>query len=96
MSPLKPIYTTRIATDADFLFMRETKLEGLRPYVEAVWGWNREEQLHLFQQYFESTRCELIVVDGADVGFISVFLGCSHHFRGRYLCMCAGASATSV
>jgi hypothetical protein len=28
-TPMKPLYTTRRATDADCLFMRETKLEGL-------------------------------------------------------------------
>lgn len=41
---MNAIYTRRGATDGDFLFMRDTKLEGLRPYVDAIWGWDREKQ----------------------------------------------------
>jgi hypothetical protein len=45
---MNPPYTLRQATDADFLFMRETKFEGMQPYVTAVWGWNQQEQEELF------------------------------------------------
>ena|SRR5579862_5188166 len=87
---MKPIYTTRRATDADFLFMRETKLEGLRPYVEAMWGWNRETQEQRFQQDFEPARCVIIVMDGVDVGFIHVVEGAETILlAGIYVCATA-------
>ncbi len=87
---MKPIYTMRRATDADFLFMRETKLDGLRPYVDAMWGWNREKQEHIFQQNFDPSRCEIIVMDGADVGFISVVESAATMFlAGIYVCATA-------
>jgi ribosomal protein S18 acetylase RimI-like enzyme len=88
--PIKPLYTARRATDADFLFMRETKLEGLRPYVEAMWGWNREKQEQLFQQDFKPKQSEIIVVAGVDVGFVRVVKGSATMFVGGiYVCASA-------
>jgi GNAT superfamily N-acetyltransferase len=69
---MAPTYTLRDATDADFAFMLETKLEGMRPYIEAVWGWDREQQERLFNAKFDATRSRIVAVDGVDAGWIHV------------------------
>jgi len=74
-------YSLRPATDADFLFMRETKLEAMEPHVTALWGWNRTEQEGRFRKGFDPTGCQIITVAGADAGFITVL----DHADDRFL-----------
>jgi GNAT superfamily N-acetyltransferase len=69
---MTPAYTFRQATNADVQFMRETKFAGIRPYVEAVWGWNQQQQDELFATGCDVQRSRIVVVDGHDVGFIFV------------------------
>ncbi len=65
-------YTLRPATRDDFAFMRDTKLDGMRPYVEATWGWDRQRQEDLFLQKFDPDRSQIVVMDGADAGYIQL------------------------
>jgi hypothetical protein len=58
---MNPAYTLRQGTDADFLFMRETKFEGMQPYITAVWGWNQQQQEELFAQGYDAARSKIIV-----------------------------------
>jgi len=67
-----PAYTLRPATDADFQFMCDTKLDGMRPYVEAVWGWDRAQQEQIVRRKFDPDRSRIVVVDGIDSGWIHV------------------------
>jgi GNAT superfamily N-acetyltransferase len=72
VDPLNSAYILRQATDADFVFMRETKFDGIQPYVEVVWGWNRQQQEDLFAATCDAAHSQIVVVDGTDVGFIHV------------------------
>jgi GNAT superfamily N-acetyltransferase len=70
MAATAPTYTLRQATSGDFAFMRETKLDGMRPYVEAIWGWNRQQQEQLFAERFAADQSQIIIVGGIAAGFI--------------------------
>jgi GNAT superfamily N-acetyltransferase len=67
-----PSFTLRPATDADFAFMRDTKLDGLEPYVRALWGWDRAAQEQKARHEFDPANRWIVVCDGIDAGYIHV------------------------
>jgi ribosomal protein S18 acetylase RimI-like enzyme len=65
--------TLRIASvdDADFLF--QLHRIAMQTYVMQTWRvWDEEWQLQHFQQYFDPFACQIIVLNGQDIGVISV------------------------
>ncbi len=46
--------------------------EGLRPYVEALWGWDAEDQQERYRAQFEPSRIAIICSNGHDVGYLQV------------------------
>jgi GNAT superfamily N-acetyltransferase len=58
------------AADRDFLF--ELHRLTMRPYVEAIWGWDDADQARLFDETFTPADREVIQVDGADAGVLAV------------------------
>ena len=68
-------YTLRPASDEDYAFMRDAKFDGMRPYVEALWGWNFDEQAERFRQSFVPDQSQIIVVGDADVGWMQTVEG---------------------
>jgi len=67
-----PSYVLRQATDTDFVFMRDTKLDGMEPYVRAVWGWDRGEQERRYREQFDPRNRHIVVCDGVAAGYIHV------------------------
>jgi len=67
-----PSFTLRPATDADFVFMRDTKLDRLKPYVRALWGWDRAAQEQKARDELDPANRWIVVRDGVDVGYIHV------------------------
>ena len=65
-----PAFTLRPSTDADFVFMRDTKLDGLEPYVCAIWGWDRDTQAQKARDEFDPRGRWIVVCDRADAGYI--------------------------
>lgn len=85
-SDWRPEYELRPASEADFAFMQETKLTGLRRYVEAIWGWNREDQEARFRAVFDVENSRIVTVAGEDAGFIVLYEERSELFlAGIYL-----------
>jgi len=86
-------YRLRPATEQAFDFMLEIKLDGLRPYIEQLWGFDYDEQRARFRDNFDAAESRIIVVDGVDAGSLtvtdgedSVFLAAIYlaaGFRGR-------------
>lgn len=68
----KPRYILRTATRADFEFLYRLKKACLKEYVAATWGWDESYQKSHFSQHFEPAKIQIIVVDGHDVGQLSV------------------------
>jgi GNAT superfamily N-acetyltransferase len=66
-------YSLRDAQTSDLDFMYQVKREGLRAYVEATWGpWDETAQRARFDGLFVPSADRVIVVDGRDVGTLSV------------------------
>jgi GNAT superfamily N-acetyltransferase len=72
-----PRYLLRDAQLSDLDFMYEVKREGMRSYVEATWGpWDDAAQRARFQNLFLPSADRVVVVDGRDVGTLSVEWSC--------------------
>ncbi len=65
-------FALRPATEADFVFMRDTKLDGLEPYVRELWGWDRREQERKARDEFAPSNRWIIVSGGIDAGYVHV------------------------
>jgi ribosomal protein S18 acetylase RimI-like enzyme len=58
------------AEDGDFCFA--VHRAALRPYVEAVWGWDDEVQRGFHEQRFDPGQTKIITVNGRDAGRLVV------------------------
>jgi hypothetical protein len=65
-------YDLRPATEHDAAFIYAIRVAGLRSYVEQVWGWDDTAQSARFHDAFDPNRYHVIVVEGQDVGAVSV------------------------
>lgn len=54
----------------DYEFLWRLHNAALKKYVEKTWGWNEEWQKANFKNAFNPNDGEIIVVDGADAGFL--------------------------
>jgi len=60
--------------------------EGIRPYVEAVWGWDQAEQESRFRDGFDEQTIRIVRVDGEDAGYLKIESREDHVFiAGIYL-----------
>jgi len=60
--------------------------EGIRPYVEAVRGWDEVEETRGFVEHFVPELISIIVVDGHDVGYLKIESYAEHvYIDGIYL-----------
>ena len=60
--------------------------EGLRPYVEQLWGWDQAEQERRFREGFDLTTINIVSIDGKDAGYLNVESHDDHVFlAGIYL-----------
>jgi ribosomal protein S18 acetylase RimI-like enzyme len=64
------VYTLRPAKYEDSPKMMAIGHEGLRPYIEAVRGWDKEVEETGFVNHFIPELINIIQVDGRDVGYI--------------------------
>ncbi|MDH4156207.1 MAG: GNAT family N-acetyltransferase [candidate division Zixibacteria bacterium] len=61
----------RKATPGDSQFAFRTKKAAFGKYVEAVWGWDEEEQRQLHERRFASQEFQVIQVSDIDVGIFA-------------------------
>ena len=66
------MYTLRQVTVADYAFLFHLHKASMKDYVTQTWGWDEMVQQTLFQERFEPSRLQIVVVDGCDVGVLSV------------------------
>src|SRR5215469_16679738 len=66
------MYTLRQATEADYAFLFHLHQASMKDYVTQTRGWDEAVQQTLFRERFEPARCQIVVVDGRDVGVLSV------------------------
>ena len=66
-------YSLRAATTDDRSFLLHAKDVGMRPWVEATWGWDEEKQAAFNATWLEkalATTLRVIEVDGEAVGYL--------------------------
>lgn len=66
------MYALRQATDADYAFLYDLHRATMKEYVAQTWGWDEASQAAMFKDRFDPTHYQIIVVDGRDVGSLSV------------------------
>ena len=71
MHPQKSI-SLRPATEDDRAFSWSVKEAALRPYVEAVWGWDVAEQRAFHRRDWEASPPDIILHDDTPVGTIAI------------------------
>ena len=60
--------------------------EGLRPYVEALWGWDSALHERNFREHFVPDTISIIQVEGEDAGYVKVEEADDHiYLDGIYL-----------
>jgi ribosomal protein S18 acetylase RimI-like enzyme len=65
-------YSLRAATDQDTAFIYGLRVAGLKEYVARIWGWDESFQRVRFQEHFDPSRYQVVVVSGLDVGAMAV------------------------
>jgi len=66
------MYTLRQATEADYTFIYHLHRATMKDYVAQTWGWDEAVQEVMFKERFDPGRSWIIVVDGRDVGRLSI------------------------
>ncbi len=65
-------YSLRPASDADYDLLYRLHVATMRPAVEATWGWDETFQRQFFKERWDPETRRIVVVDGVDVGTITV------------------------
>ena len=66
------MYTLRQATEADYAFLYDLFRATMKVYVAQTWGWNETVQPDMFKNRFDPEHSQIVVVDGRDVGVLSM------------------------
>jgi ribosomal protein S18 acetylase RimI-like enzyme len=72
--------TTRPATQADYQFLYMLHKLALGPYVAATWRWDEESQRKLFQDAWEPTANQVVLLGGEPIGCLRVEAHDDHVF----------------
>jgi ribosomal protein S18 acetylase RimI-like enzyme len=73
----------RAATRDDREFCFRLHKDAMGEYVDAVWGWDDQEQWDHHVKNFDPDQWRIITVDGADAGMLSVDRHEDHIYLGR-------------
>ena len=63
-------FSLRPATGADCERLYRIHREGMRPYVEQVWGWDEDCQRDRFRRDFDPGATQVVLADGREIGFV--------------------------
>lgn len=66
------MYALRAVSQGDYDFLRALHHAALRDVVEQTWGWDDEVQDRFFADHWNPADKQIIVVDGRDVGMLSL------------------------
>ena len=79
-------YNLRQAVETDLEPMMRIGHEGIRPYVEQLFGWDQADQERRFRESFDVTTISIVRVDGQDIGYLDIEDSDDHVFlAGIYL-----------
>jgi ribosomal protein S18 acetylase RimI-like enzyme len=73
----------RPAEPADSEFCFRLHRATLRPYVEAIWGWDESVQREFHERGFDPAHTQIVTVDGRDAGVLVVHRRPTEIYLGR-------------
>lgn len=60
----------RNTTDADYAFCEHIHHQGMRPYVEPLWGWDEKFQMERYKRLWKPDRIKIIQLSDSDIGYL--------------------------
>jgi GNAT superfamily N-acetyltransferase len=67
-----PAFALRPATSDDFCFARNLYMASMQPLLSALGAWDEAKAHATFRDYYKPEEVRMIMVDGADIGWIQV------------------------
>lgn len=64
--------TYRSATEKDYEFCKTLHHQGMRPYVEPLWGWKTDFQDSRYEKLWLPANLKIVRLDNRDIGYIEV------------------------
>jgi ribosomal protein S18 acetylase RimI-like enzyme len=64
-------FRLRAATPEDAEFLFQLQKATMREYVEQTWSWDEKWQRAHFQEKFDPTKNQIVVLDDRDIGVIA-------------------------
>src|SRR5579862_7652040 len=64
------MYTVRQATKADVAFLARLHQATMQPYLEQAFGWDQATQLAMFEEQFDPSNLQIILLEGREVGVL--------------------------
>lgn len=80
---MDPVPGLRPASEADSEFCYRMHRATLRPYVEAIWGWDESVQRAFHVRGFDPVHTQIVTVDGRDAGVLIVHRRPGETYLGR-------------
>ncbi len=65
-------YTLRLSQPEDMDFLFALHRTTMRVHVERIWGWDDDGQKARFADYYPTAERRIVVVDGLDVGALTI------------------------
>lgn len=62
-------FTFRPANYSDLEMTYQLKKDGLKKYVEKIWGWDEKKQAQLHENNFDPKKTKIILLENNKVGF---------------------------
>jgi len=75
MKKQMPVFALRPATPADFHFAKTLYMSSMQPLLTALGAWDEAKAEASFRDYFKPEEVRVIILDGADIGWIQVSEG---------------------
>ncbi len=62
----------RPANENDYKYCRNLHHNGMKPYVQLLWGWKDEFQNQRYEKLWQPIKIKIITLDSKDIGYIEV------------------------
>jgi ribosomal protein S18 acetylase RimI-like enzyme len=62
----------RQATDKDYDFVYQVKVDALKEYIEKTWGWDEKMQQDFHKEHLKASETQIINVDNDSAGFLII------------------------
>tara|TARA_R110002012_G_scaffold271516_1_gene456689 strand:+ start:578 stop:1033 length:456 start_codon:yes stop_codon:yes gene_type:complete len=62
----------RPAKYEDWKLTFEFKKDGLKSYVEKIWGWDEKTQRKMHKENFDPKKTEIIQLENSEIGYLTI------------------------